>query len=482
MVVFSRTPAVAAAFLVLLSGFSAWAHAFGQRYDLPLPLWLYALGAGAAVALSFAVMAFFIKVKDSGLETARYDILQWPGARWLGHPVFLNGLRLLSVAVIFLILATCFFGNPEPFKNFAPTFVWVIWWVGFAFISALLGNFWDLVNPWNIIFSWVEWMIPALMSKRKYPRHLGHWPAIVLFLAFAWMELISDAGEQPRNLGALIIAYSTITWAGMAAYGRKTWLQYGEVFSVVFGILSRFAPSTGTGKQWHLRFPGVALISHEAETPSAICFVFLLLSSVTFDGILETPSWKSFLEVVAESHFLRGGLVFLQQSGIDLLKLIETLALFALPAVFLAVFFAVCWLVGRIGGAKISLRTITGFFALSIIPIAIAYHLSHYLSYLLIAGQNIIPLASDPFGWGWDLFATTTYRLDIGIINAKLLWYVAVTAIIIGHIMAIYIAHRTALVIFSTSRKALISQLPMLFLMVGYTMISLWVLSQPIIK
>jgi hypothetical protein len=127
------------------------------------------------------------------------------------------------------------------------------------------------------------------------------------------------------------------------------------------------------------------------------------------------------------------------------------------------------------------LRHLAGYFVLSLVPIAIAYHLAHYLSYLLIAGQNIIPLASDPFGNGWDLFDTKTYRLDIGIVNAKMVWYVAVVAIVVGHVSAVYVAHVMALRVFPTARQALFSQLPMVALMVGYTMVSLWILSQPIV-
>jgi len=125
---------------------------------------------------------------------------------------------------------------------------------------------------------------------------------------------------------------------------------------------------------------------------------------------------------------------------------------------------------------------VIGYFVLSLVPIAIAYHLAHYLTYLLIAGQQIIPLTSDPFNLGWNLFGTSDYVTNIGIINAKVIWYFAISAIIIGHVFAIYIAHIMALEIFSNKKMALSSQYPMMAMMIGYTMISLWVLSQPIIE
>ena len=103
-------------------------------------------------------------------------------------------------------------------------------------------------------------------------------------------------------------------------------------------------------------------------------------------------------------------------------------------------------------------------------------------SYLLIGGQYAIPLVSNPFGWGWDLFGTASYRVDIGLIGPRLQWQVAVIAVVLGHVIAVYVAHVTALRIFHTRRRALLSQIPMLLLMVGYTMCSLWILSQPIVE
>ena len=80
-------------------------------------------------------------------------------------------------------------------------------------------------------------------------------------------------------------------------------------------------------------------------------------------------------------------------------------------------------------------------FALTLVPIAIGYHLAHYLTFLLIQGQYIIPLVSDPFGFGWNLFGTAGYRVDIAVVGARFAWYAAVAAIVIGHIAAVYLAH-----------------------------------------
>jgi hypothetical protein len=128
------------------------------------------------------------------------------------------------------------------------------------------------------------------------------------------------------------------------------------------------------------------------------------------------------------------------------------------------------------------LKSLAGMFVLPLVPIAIAYHVAHYFSLLAIAGQFVIPLASDPFGYGWDLFGTMLYRVDIGIVDARSVWYLAVIAIVTGHMIAIWLAHVAATQLYADARAARRSQYPMLILMVGYTMLSLWILAQPIVE
>jgi hypothetical protein len=120
-------------------------------------------------------------------------------------------------------------------------------------------------------------------------------------------------------------------------------------------------------------------------------------------------------------------------------------------------------------------------FVLSLVPIAVAYHLAHYFSLLLTAGQFVIPLASDPFGFGWNLFGTAGYKVDLGILSPYVLWYSAVVLIVAGHAIAVFVAHLEAWRLFGNQRDALASQVPLLVLMVAYTMLSLWILAQPIV-
>jgi hypothetical protein len=118
----------------------------------------------------------------------------------------------------------------------------------------------------------------------------------------------------------------------------------------------------------------------------------------------------------------------------------------------------------------------------TLVPIAIAYHLAHYLSLLLIEGQRIVALVSDPLGWGWNLFGTASFVPDTAIVDARFLWLFSVIAIVAGHVIAVALAHAITLQICDDRKTALVSQMPMLALMIGYTMLSLWILAQPIVE
>ena len=118
----------------------AAAHGFGQRYDLPVPLWLYVTGAAAAVALSFLVVGVLVRGTSRLCAYPRLNLLQYPIGCLLAHPVCLFCLRLLCMCLCVLVILTGLLGNPPPMQNLAPTLVWIVWWVGLACASALGGN------------------------------------------------------------------------------------------------------------------------------------------------------------------------------------------------------------------------------------------------------------------------------------------------------------------------------------------------------
>jgi hypothetical protein len=224
-----------------------------------------------------------------------------------------------------------------------------------------------------------------------------------------------------------------------------------------------------------LRPYAVGLLVNEPLPASQIVLVLLILIAVSFDGFRDTPAWAAIVD----------GL------GQDFHHSAVTLGFAASAVLFLAVYLGFCRLIARYGespsrdgaGPAVghSVSRVAGLFVLTLIPISIAYHLAHYLFFLVMAAQYLIPLASDPLGLGWNLFGTRNYFVRIGLIDARIVWYVSVAAIVAGHVIALYLAHLQALREFQDRQGALRSQWPMLALMVCYTMVSLWIIAQPIV-
>lgn len=507
-----------AAIVVVLAGSPrpALAHGIGQRYDLPVPLWLYLYGAAAAVVLSFVLIGLFIGERGQGHRYPRIDLVRigWLHRVLMSRPLAV-ALRIVSVALFLLVIASGSFGTQSTNLNFAPTFVWVVWWVGMGFFVALLGNIWPLVNPWKIVFGWADAVARRLgLAKgielhEPYPERLGVWPALASYLAFLWMENVFAGAPEPRIIALAAIGYSLFTWAGMARYGSDVWLRNGEAFSVLFGILGRLAPieirimdravcadcSTACGEQvecveceecvrWSspaerrlaLRPWGIGLLRPVSVTPDRLAFVITMLASVTFDGLSVTQAWRQLYLAVLPAMSGLGG---------QNLVVFQTLGLALVTLLFFAIYRGAITLSGleriaRFAGGGGAPGEIAARFVYSLVPIAFAYQLAHYAT--LFVGQSwvAVPLMSDPFGWGWDLFRTATWSVEI-VLSAALVWYFQVAVIVAGHIIAVYLAHVLALRTVHDPGAALRSQVPLLGLMVAYTMTSLWILSQEVV-
>ncbi|HJU24054.1 MAG TPA: hypothetical protein VJ891_16235 [Casimicrobiaceae bacterium] len=458
------------------------AHGFGQRYDLPLPLSLYVGGAALAVALSFVVVGAFVTHAPAH-DHARVQ-LPGPLGRLIASPNVAHAAAAIALALFVVTVVAGFIGNADPYRNIAPTIVWIIGWVGLAFVSAFVGNVWSVINPWRTSFDLGHRAYRRVTRREpralfRYPPALGAWPAFALLLAFAWLELVYPSPAVPRHIGWMLVVYSSIAWAGMLAFGRDAWLAHGELFSVVFGLFARFAPTRvrRADRQRRreatlvLRPFATGLLDSRPVSTSTVAFVLLVLSTVLYDGVLGTPEWTIF-----ESSFRTA----LPASSDGVAIVIRTVGLVAFWAIFFSAYLAVCALVSRAAHRRRSTSECVQSFALTLVPIAIGYSVAHYLAYLIIQGQYIVPLLSDPFGFGWNLFGTAGYRVDVGVFGARFEWYAAVAAIVVGHLVAVYLAHVRSIALFGARGDALRSQIPLTALMVVYTLVSLTILAEPI--
>ena len=512
-------------FIPLVYSSSIQAHGFGERYDLPVPLDLYLGGSAIAVLLSFFVIAFFVRGKRFVNSYPRINLISHSGFRYQVALWSIRALRLFAVGIFVLVIVGGLYGQQDPFSNIAPTAIWVIWWVGFAYLAGLFINLWDLVNPWSVIFATLEKIKLIIFPNSPFglalawPKKLERWPAVFLFCWFIWAELIWPNSDSPSKLALIVLIYSGVTWLGMWLFGRYVWLENGEIFSIFFKFLGRFSASeyrventseetdcifkNGENnrcinhlacfekakvedRRWSLRPWAVGLLTNGPLRLSSCIFVLLMLASVTFDGLLATPLWASLAKTMVYAESLRPLIIFIQDYTGNAITAVSTIALVAFIILFISIYLlfnALMWILLPAGQrARHSIMLLARTFVLSLIPIALAYHLAHYLSYLAIVGQYIIPLSSDPLGIGWNLFGTQLYQVDISIIDARFVWFTSVVAIVVGHIIAVWLSHVMALRTFRDNRSALLSQMPMLVLMLGYTILSLWIMAQPVVE
>ncbi|MES2885023.1 MAG: hypothetical protein V4709_09480 [Pseudomonadota bacterium] len=469
--------------VALLIPFGASAHGFGRLYNLPVPFWLYGWGAAAALVLSFLLVGLFASSPKAATQAPARDLSNASWVRALRRTLPL--LKAFSVLLLLLCMATALIGNPDPYRNFSMTFFWVVFLLGFTYLTALMGNFYAALNPWRV-------MTTALgrhaQGRLQYPARLGDWPALALYLAFIWFELFGLG--RPVPLGHMLLAYTLLNVAGVWLIGSAAWFKHCEFFSVFLRLVALMSPldyrPAEAGRPrgtLHWRAPFSGLVEQHPGSISSVVFALAMLSTTAFDGLRATQWWVRLFwsDPTGIVTALAGTRPMLAVSSLRSWYIAwETLWLIASPFVYLGAYLICVALAKQLTRSTRSLRELALDFGYTLLPIALVYHATHYATLLLTQGLKIVSLASDPFGWGWDLFGTAMlWRAPI-LPGMGLVWHTQVGLILIGHIVSVVVAHRVALCVFPTRRAAVISQLPMLGLMVLLTVAGLWIIAQPL--
>lgn len=466
-----RRGAIAFAAALIAGGFPALAeaHAFGARYELPVPVWLFVVGGAVTVTVTFLLVGIFVRTGPDRYAETEFAFFG-PLGRMLRHPWTVGAAKTIAVLLLAFVLAAGAFGHQNPNKNLMPTFVWVVWWVGFSYLAMLVGNPWPVLNPWRTLFDLVARKPTA--ERAPYPASVGAWPAVVLLLAIAWIEQILPYGAVPQSMVIIAAIYSVLTWVGMRRYGPDAWLANADPVSLVFGVYARFAP-VADGLRVRPYAAGLLRRSESVVSTSMTAFILAMLSTVMFDGLLGSAHWVEVENFIHAINPKLGDLGWI---------VAHTAGLIAMWGVFLGAYFGTCWIMSLACGGAVGGTGFARCFALTLVPIVIGYHFAHTFSYLLVQGQQIVALVSDPFGFGWDLFGTRDYKPELSLMTTKTAWYLAVSAIVVGHVVSVYLAHVAAERCVGDRRSVLRCLFPMTVLMVIYTIVSLLILAEPLVK
>lgn len=421
----------------------ASAHGLGARTDLPLPLWMFAYGAAAALLISFAGLALFWRTTRLEGGTVGRVVLEHGG---LARGLWWAG-RALGLGLFVMVLWAALFGDPDTTENIAPVFIYVVFWVGMTLVCALVVDLWRVVNPIDTLAALVERLRGAEWEPAPY--RWGRWPAVAGLAGFVWLELVPSNRAEPGTLAVAIVTYTAVMLAGVAVWGRG-WLRQGEGFTVFFGLLSHMAPLyADEAGRVRLRPPlsGLVGLRPDAATQAV---VIVALGSTSFDGLSRTRFW---IDLTRNMSSLERTL--LSTAGLVWAISIVTLA-----------FVGAMRVTGRLHRRRFP--ELTASFVHSLVPIAFAYALAHYFSLLIFEGQSALALASDPLGWGWDLFGTAGNAVNFTLVSTTTIAYVQASGIIAGHVAGVVVAHDRALAVFP-QREATRSQYPLLAAMVLFT-------------
>ena len=454
--------AVGAALASTLGAGVASAHGVGaSRFDAPLPLGLLFGGAGATVALTALWLG--AAVDADGAPATPRRVLTIP-SQVATRARSVLGVLFLTVVVASLVAGAL--GRQAPAENLATAFTWPVWFRGLALLAILVGDPWPTLSPWRTVYRGLcrlEGRRLAVLGE--YPDRLGAWPALVGFLALVGvLENLTAVPRSPRLTAAVIALYALAMIGGAVLYG-PAWLRRADPRGVFYHLLGRVAPVGEEGRsgrrEVRIRAPWRGCLEPVADAP-LVAFVVATVYTVSFDGFTNGRSFQTVL--FAARNALGTG------PGTSVLLYLAGLVGFVAA-------FALCsWLVERLGaGTGSAWPEAARRLAPTLLPIAAAYEVAHNYPYVLRNLGQFVGLAARP------AFPSGGPVELLGWLSLPAFWWSQVALIVVGHVVAVAAAHHVAADRYGTAAAARRGHLPLVALMVGYTVLSLWIVSQPVV-
>ena len=449
-------------FTAVFSGIAS-AHEISGRFEAPLPLELLFGSAGVTVAITALMLSFTVTHGLQESERPALFTISPPVARGLHAAA-----RGLFFAAFLLAIVTGIWGAQVQAENFATVFVWPVWLKGVAILAALVGSTWPILSPWRTLYDGltrIEGKPVAVLGA--YPEWLGAWPALAGYLV--WIGVLENLTVVPRSPSAtalLITFYTLLMLVGGIAFGPR-WFRQADALAVLYRLFGRVAPVTtiqtdGDGYRVRVRSPwrGCTL---PVRGIAATAFVIATVYTVSFDGFTSTPEFQT--------------LLFGTQDALGIGSSVSVLLYLAGFIGFIVTFLAVIGLTNWVANESSSEWKVAAFaFAPTILPIAVAYEIAHNYPFVL-GNAGRLAAALWPFiGLGHGPTVDPLAWLTV-----SPFWWSQVILIVAGHVVAVVAAHYVALDRYETIQTARRAHTPLVVLMVGYTVLSLWIISRPVV-
>ncbi|MFE2285985.1 hypothetical protein ACFXDJ_17675 [Streptomyces sp. NPDC059443] len=410
------------------------AHGIGSQHDLPIsPFYAF---AGAFTALFVSFLALGLLWSASRFRGDRSGLaLPARLQRVADAPATRNALRGLGLAGALAVLLYLLLGPDDPARNPAPGAVYVLLWVGLVPASLLFGPAWRLLSPLRALHR----LLTPLWhpTPRPLPARLGQWPAAAGLFAFTWLELVSPDPASTTTLLIALTGYAAVQLLLAARFGER-WFADGDAFEAYSALLAGLSPlGRRSDGRVVLRNPFHGLDA-TPEQPGLVATVCVLLGSTAYDGFSDNPSWINAIQTSP-----------LGRTPAATLGLLGSITL-------VAVLYCLCAAVTRlVCGPHPGPLTA---FAHSLVPIALGYLVAHYFSLLVAEGPRTVIMA-----FGTDNDPQPLPPLGPGALAA-----LQVIAVVTGHVLGVIAAHDRSVRLFPPA-KAVAGQLPLLALMITYT-------------
>jgi ferredoxin len=494
-----------------------------------IPFGLFYIGGAIVLVVSFVgLVALEPRLAASSGRYWTFDLLSVPlFARMARSRILRFAFQATFAALFIFVIIAGLFGKQQGGANIASILTWTYWWILLVLVIMLFGKAWCWVCPWDAISGWLErltfWRVNpnGISARLKWPRSMKNlYPATALFLGLTWLELGYGVTTKPEMTAMLGLLMFFLTFIPVLMFERGSFCRYGCLVGRISGLYSLFSSVELRARDQHtcatqckthdcyhgnekgypcptFQFLGgmnkntycilcgecvqtcphdnVALnvrpFGSDLMKLSPVRFdeaamVIVMLAMSTFHGLTMTPIWQDIVRWIEQTF------------GVSFLIAFTTGMFFFLGALVLlyVIFVRISHLVAK--APEVTNRELAIRYAYAFLPIALFYHFAHNSMHFFVEGGNIVPLLSDPFGWGWNLFGTAGWQMG-AMLPFPVIWFMMVAFILIGHVWSLVVGHKIALGIFGQGRSATISQLPMLAAMVAYSVMSLWIIAQP---
>ena len=403
-------------------------HGIGSVGDLPIPFQTVLNVSAWVIILTFV----FLKIswKESILTSEE---------RFFSNNQSVYG-KLFGFIILFLLIAPGLIGNEEPTTSIAPLILWIFLWIGVPVLGLLFGDLYAKFNPLNIF-----------LSNDNKPSSV--YVACGLFISLTWFELVWRKPGNPFHIGIVFLLLFVVV-NGFKLFLNKTSIEIDPLL-LLHHLYSKLKIVNSRPVFKNL----LQNISNLSKLKGMEYFILLMIGTVTYDGLRGTVFWYN-------------------QFGTRVYDLIfSTLAFMGINLLLIAFYRFACYFAIKVSNSDYSLNEVSLTFAHTMLPIAFAYHVTHYLSLLLFESQTFFYRLNDPIGTGSNLFGIDDVTV-IYFLSPVALWTIQVIITLLGHMLSVVLAHDLSVKLFG-HEKSDKTQYIFLFITVALTLQALFVLSVP---